>query len=466
MSELLAGLDGGVVGLAVGTAGAAIAEAAFEAARQESWKEAQSKIHELDELAALVAQGLVSLVDVEEDAARNGYGPDELAAAVQLALKAPAVSEALTLYRRRHIDKVDDATALAHLRHAFAKAQLEVTYWPQLEQTATAALEPAVIAEAIQRGLMVDPGFLPVGPPQTVGNVKAFPVSTLDPLAEAAAAGVDRERLFVTTGLVGNPVGPHEAADALFRGVIDEPSFERAIAEGRTRNEWGFVYKEISRVIPTVHDYVEARLRAWITTDDEMYAGAARHGATPEDVDLLLKVTGRPLSAHQVWVALLRGGVYDGPVDAIEPAFLKAAQESNIRPEWFNLLWAQRWTQPAPFLLRQWLQDGGDPEWARLKLRYQAWEPGDIDKFVAQYAKQPKAKPSAAIQSATSAFLTATRSRYAAGKLPLADAQTALTAAGVPDTDQARMLELWNAQLAVEAAGSTTAGGGSAGGPA
>jgi len=466
MSELWSALEGGVVGLAVGTAGSDVAEAAFEAAKQEAWSRARNRIHELDELAQLVAQSLASLTDVQDDAARNGYALDELKAAVQLALRAPASSEALIMYRRRKLDGIDDATALEHLQHAFAKSQLEHKYWAQLVELADVPLEPAAIAEAIQRGIIPDSGnFLPVGPPTAPGKVKAFPPAKLDGLVEAAASGVSRERLYAMTALVGNPLGPHEAAQAVFRDIITLDDFGRAIAEGRTRNEWGDAYLELTRVIPTVHDYVEARLRGWID-DDGMYAGAARHGASSSDVDLLEKVSGRPLSAHEVFVAQRRGGVYDGPLDAIEPAYLKSLRESNIRPEWYNLAWAYRFAQPAPFLIRQWLKDGGDPVWAKTKLMYQGWEESDADKFVAEYAPKPSAKTPATLNSATLALLTAARSRYAAGKLSTAGAQSAMTAAAVPADEQPALLALWQAQLDVEAEASTPSGSGSAGGAA
>src|SRR5262249_47526034 len=157
-----------------------------------------------------------------------------LEALVYLALEAPSVHEALELRRRGRIKD-------EQLRHALAKAGIEQQYWPALLELIDERLSPEIVAEAIQRGIMPDPGFLPVGPPTAEGNVKAFPVANIDPLDEAASSGINRERLFALTALIGNPVGPDTAARALFRGIITEDDFGRAIAEGRTRNEWGFV---------------------------------------------------------------------------------------------------------------------------------------------------------------------------------------------------------------------------------
>src|SRR5205085_6828824 len=210
----------------------------------------------------------------------------------------------------------------------------------------TGRLDPAVIAVAIQRGIMRDPGILPVGPPGGTGVVPRFPVSPLDTLAEAKAHGIDLERLFVETAIVGLPVSPDAAARATFRKIIDRVDFDRAISEGNTRNEWRDPLFEGFRQIPTAHDGIEGRLRGWIG-DDAMYAETARHGMSKADTDLLFKITGRPLSWHQVFIGLRRGGVYDGPTDAIEPAFLKALRESNIRPEWYNLAWALRYSYPT-----------------------------------------------------------------------------------------------------------------------
>src|SRR5438105_3309226 len=143
--------------------------------------------------------------------------------------------------------------------------------------------------------------------------VKGIP-SGLDPFAEAKAMAVDEERLKVLARIVGLPASPDLAARMVFRDIIERIDFDRAIAEGNTRNEWAPFLFEGFRQIPTAHDGIEGRLRGWID-DAAMYAQTARHGMSKADTDLLFKITGRPLSFHQVFIGERRGGVYDGATD-------------------------------------------------------------------------------------------------------------------------------------------------------
>src|SRR2546421_3444702 len=85
---------------------------------------------------------------------------------------------------------------------------------------------------------MRDRGLLPVAPPTGVGKVPKFPVSPLNTLDEAKAHGIDFERLFVETAIVGLPASNEQAASAYFRKIIELDDYYRAISEGNTRNEW------------------------------------------------------------------------------------------------------------------------------------------------------------------------------------------------------------------------------------
>ena len=70
------------------------------------------------------------------------------------------------------------------------------------------------------------------------------------------------------------------------------------------------------------------------------------------------------------------GGTYDGALTGIDPAFLKGLRESDIRPEWYSLAWAQRFTYPAAFVLRA-LAQAGDLTQAEVEeiLLFEGWEP-------------------------------------------------------------------------------------------
>src|SRR5438876_8648265 len=95
-------LAGGIVGVGVGTAVSTGVHPAFEPERQDAWKRVTdpkdgntSRVLDIGSLARLVAQALVTITDAEEHARRQGFQYNKLYSAVQLAMVAPPVEEAL-----------------------------------------------------------------------------------------------------------------------------------------------------------------------------------------------------------------------------------------------------------------------------------------------------------------------------------------------------------------------------------
>jgi hypothetical protein len=82
-----------------------------------------------------------------------------------------------------------------------------------------------------------------------------------------------------------------------------------------------------------------------------MYAGTALHGMTQADTDLLFKVLGRPITIRQITTGEARGGTYNGDTSQIPEAYLRSLQEGNIRPEWYSLDYANRYSYPSLFQL-------------------------------------------------------------------------------------------------------------------
>lgn len=350
MAGPLGAAPGIILGVGLGTAGAAAIEPIVEPAKQAAWEANPNRILDAGRMAALVAQGGIALDPAAATAKRDGFDRDKFRALVYLAQRAPTLADAQDLFRRGHIDH-------AQLLHTFEKEQIEGQYWDALATLIDERLSPEVVALAIVRGLMDNPGILPVGPPSAVGKVPAFPVSQIDPVDESKSSGYNKERLAVLAGIAGRPMGPEAAAAAVFRGILERVDYDRAIAEGDVRNEWAPSIFETARAIPSVSDYVNARIRGWIT-DGEMNAGTARHGMSAEDTHLLYLRTGRPAAPGQMATAAARG--IDGPDGSPmnRAQFLKGIAESDIRPEWGPMLWESRYLYPPLFQLTRLVQGG------------------------------------------------------------------------------------------------------------
>ena len=442
MTSTLGSAPGIIVGVGVGTAASTALEPVVEVAKQTGWANNPHKVLDAARLAALVATGAVSAGTAAAEAERTGFDGPHFDAMVYLAQTAPGMSEALNLWRRGEITD-------AQWTHALVKAGLDPQYYPGLNALKDSRLDPAVIANAIQRGIIKDPGFLPVAPPVSGGKVPSFPVSTIDALTEAAAAGINEQRLFVETAIVGRPASPDLAARMTYRGIIDETDFNRAIAEGDTRNEWAAPLFDGFREIPTAHDYVELRLRGWIT-DAQMYAGTALHGMSQEDTDRLFLVGGRPMSAHAVFIALRRGGTYDGPTDMIAAPFLKSLQESNIRPEWYNLEWFARESYPSAFVVKA-LATGGDLTAAQTTevLMNIGWPEWLIAIVVAKWVPAVATTATHA-KSAVTTAITTLRKAYTAGQASVAQATQFLSQLGIGPSEITSLLQTWDVQRQIE----------------
>lgn len=397
---------------------------------------------EPDILAAGVAQGQIAEKTAREWASYHGSGDDAFTGLIDIANTGPPLASALTLLRR-------GVWLPAQYETALNRQAIEHEWYAGLLTLQDEWLSPQNLAVMAQRGIVSSEGLLPIGPPTTTGKVPPMPMIDVDPIKEAAGSGYNKDRLAGLTRIIGLPASPDLAARMVYRGIIDEVDFYRAIAEGNTRNEWAPFLFDGFRQIPTAHEGIESRLRGWID-DAAMYAQTARHGMSQADTDLIFKVLGRPLSFHQVFIGLRRGGIYDGPTTDIDPAFLKSLQESNIRPEWYNLAWAQRYTYPAAFILRQLTESGDLTETeAHDILLYEGWEPTLAAKVSAKWAATTTTTGTSPASKAKTSALTALHKSYVNDLETDTSAAAILTALGIADAEQTATLDTWKIERSV-----------------
>ena len=371
-------------------------------------------------MALGVAQGQIPEKTARTYASYHGFGDDAMTALIEVANVGPQLGQAYSAWRRGLLTDTQFKTALK-------RTGLEDQWVPAMLALKTELLDPADLARGIHKGLIPDPGLLATPAPTGTGKVPAYPVYQIDAVEQATGQGYTKDYLGVLVGLQGNPMGAHEAAQATFRGVIEQVDYDRAIAEGNTRNEWGEAIFEQSRAIPSPTNYVEGFIRNWISKQ-AMYDGAARHGMSTDDTDLIFLNHGRPLTHNQVFIGLLRGGTYDGPTDQIDPAYLKSLQESDMRPEWYNLSWAGRFHYPAFFQVVSAFTKGIiDAPTATEWLTYQGYDPAAIAAVIKPPgATGAKAKPLTAAQI---------RSAWRSNQITEPEALTRLEALGYTAAD-------------------------------
>jgi hypothetical protein len=343
----ITGMIGNSVGEAAAfAAGLAIApalEPLLQALRNETWPQYPDRPLEPADAADVVAEGFITEKQGAAEAGLTGTSATRFGHLAESARAAPALSEARELVRRKKL-----TTAQLHL--AYRKAKIDPQWFAALDVLLDTPLSPQVAALAAVRGLIDDEGTLPVSPPTETGKIPPFPVYPISGKAAAAAVGLSEDAYSVMVGINGRPMSLHEAASAYFRGIIELPDYYRAVSEGDTRNEWRDAILEQARQIITAHDWVELNLRGYISPA-EMYAGTANHGMSKEDTDRLFQVLGRPLTVHQITTGLARGGAFHPIPGELTDPYEASVHESNIKPSYYELAIANRYSYPSLFQL-------------------------------------------------------------------------------------------------------------------
>lgn len=444
MTSSLGSTPGIIVGVGVGTAAADALEPVVEPAKQEAWSNNPNRILDTATVARLVAEGGVELGSSAYDtAARDGFAPDKLDALVYLAQTVPAVAEALTLWRRGLIS--DDLWS-----HVLVKSGLDARYLSPLAGLKTSEpIDPAAIATMVQRSVLPNPGILPVTFDNTGSNVTPMPQVDADPYAEAAKSGVPKYVLDGLARIVGLPPAPGELLMLLNRGIINEAAYRQGISEGDTRNEWADVLMQLRRRLLSPHDYAELQLRGYIDQQTRD-AGAALSGMEPADTELLYDLLGRSIPVHQITTGVARGGVFQGPVDKIPAEYIQSLQRGNLRPEYYNLAYANRYTLPSYFVFRAIIQNGGlTADEASVYFTQLGWPPDLATKAADAFAGTGTAKADSHVTKAQSSLFTATHKSYVANKTSVTAAEEAMDVLGVTPAAQAEVLRLWDAEKAL-----------------
>lgn len=323
----------------------------------EAWARYQTKPLDAQTAAAIVA----------EDVDRIGWGIDEAAATgisearfrdvYGEALNAPGLGELFALWRR---GRIDDAGFV----HGLRKAKLEGRWDGPLKGLRDVLLSSEELAMMQQQGF--------------VSEARAD--------SEGALQGVTAERQQLRFEASGLPPGIGEALEMLRRSIITEETFAQIVREGHTKTKYTDELLALRERVLSAAEYAGLRLKGWITKA-EAEAGGALTGYSPEQMEQMYLDRGRPATTHQVWIGLQRGGTIEGESLSERETFRRAVVQSDIRPEYEPLLWAQRYSYPSAFVLRS-LTQAGDLTEAETDeiLRFEGWEPTLAAKVAAKWA--------------------------------------------------------------------------------
>jgi hypothetical protein len=423
-------------GFAIGVATAPTLDPILQEISNAAWSLHPDKPIDVHTLASGVSQGQIPLGWATDEAARTGFNKERFDHMVEAETVGPGVALAFDLWRRGVIDKDGFSKAVK-------RAGLEGEWIGDLLALKDELLTPGEIAAAIHRGLIADPGLLKGEQPSGPRKVESYPVYNVPALAEAAGSGYDPKRLGVLVGLQGLPMGPHEAAQALFRGIITHGDYIAAFNESNSRNEWAQAVLDQSRQIPTARDFFENALRGYHDFDWALDQ-AKRHGMSEADATVIYQNQGRPMNIRQITQALSRGGVFKPEPGELKDPYMASIVEGNVKPAYYDLALHLKYTLPSPFVMRQLTASG---VWSEAKaaqrLKDSGWLPDDADEAAKAWAEPAAAKADTHVAKAQTQLWTALHSAYMAGDATDAFVTTKLPHAGVAAATVPKVIATW-----------------------
>ena len=213
---------------------------------------------------------------------------------------------------------------------------------PMLEQILLYNVVGSIVGAAIQPfTLALSTAANQVAPnaPLSPGELADAVIRNLfDPTAaahEASMSGINAERFAVQVGLAGNAPDPQSLAVALRRGLIDAGTYDRGIRQGRLRDEWADLVRELAVVQPSPESMLAAYLEGQLSEGEARTRFAALGGA-PEYFDILFHTQGQAPTPVQALELANRGIIPWGGsgVDAVsfEQAFLEGPWRNKWEP--------------------------------------------------------------------------------------------------------------------------------------
>lgn len=448
------------VGVGVGAAIGDVVIPKLEDFKNTQWTKYPHKALPAGQAALAAVKGFPTALDLAAEAKKAGFSGDVFGVLEQNLRAHPELPIALTLWRRGYIGHAQIDEYLE--RHGFAADIRTALIGPSGGpfHLKNERLAPAQIALGIVRSIIDDPGLMPVNLATAGGVVPAYPVSGIDALQEAADNGFDREHLRVLVGEIGLPMSNQQAASALFRGIIERPDFNRAILEGDTRPEWADAILAQARSILSPNQYTELQLRGFVDADERRRL-VGKHGMSAADSDRLLDVLGRSVAVHQIRTGLMRGGVYPGSYANVPQPYKAAIQRSNIREEYAELAYANRFTYPSFFAIRGLMQGGVlDADEGYQILLEMGWKPDlarKVADFYAPAATAPEIVVGPRVKSAQTVAINEIRNAYLIGQTDEATARSWLGRIGIEADEIDGMLPIWGVMREVPQRGLTAA---------
>lgn len=411
---------GQAVGTGVGGGITTVVEPILRSLANEAWEKYQSMPLPVVLAANVVASGERSYAWGLEEAHKTGFTDDRFQALVDFNDTAPDLARLYDLLHRGLISPAD-------FNEGARKQLIEEKWLGPLLALAERILSPAEAANAWQQGFM-DEG---------------------EASAEAALSGVSAERSAIQRQLAGNPPGPMDGLTLLRRGKISEAEYVQLVREGNIKTKYTDALLGLRSHIINGREAAALRLRGWLT-EAEANARGALDGWGPEEMELLYLNRGRPATVRQAHIGFARGGRLPGFGDDEKATLRRSVEQSNIRTEWFDILYSQRFTYPSAFVLRALTQDGTftGPETETILIE-SGWKPEWATAAAEKWSGAGAGPSTKWADRARSRLFTVAHNEYLDESIDEATARAMLGQVGATAGEQDAIIALWNAERGI-----------------
>jgi hypothetical protein len=365
--------------------------------------------------AEIVAEDVALEAWGADQVAQLGLGGDQFQKLVDAVRNGPGFGELLQARRRGKITPTE-------FTHGLRKLRLETLWDDALAALLDVLLSPADLANAVVQGHM-DAGAA---------------------ASEAALQGVDATRFGVLVENTGLPPGPETLLAWLRRKIITKTEFEDGIREGHTKTKYIPFYEAAQEPLLPAATAVRLYLKGWYTKAQRDALGG-EWGYSPKQMEDWFLSEGRPATVHQVHIGYARGAKLPGAANEHD-AILTSVKQSDIRPEYAELLYAQRYSYPSAFVLRALVESGAvTAAEGEQALLFSGWEPTFAAKVAASWAGTGTGATADTHESkAQTQLWNTTHASYKANEISAATATQALQRAGVDAATIPNVLSIWN----------------------
>ncbi len=331
-------------------------------------------------------------------------------------------------------------------------ALTQIFTWAVAQQIVQTMLSPTL--ELVAQRVNSENPVVDLSPADLAAAVVQSFMSHDDAAHEAAKSGIDGGRFSTLVNLAGDSLAPEGLAEALRRGLIpehgsgaDSTSFEQGIREGRLKNKWAGIVKELAIRWPTPVDALEALLEGQISEGDArtLYE---RFGGDPAYFAMLFNTRGNAPTPVEALELANRGVIPWRGTGASRVSYEQAFLEGPWRNKWLEPFIALGEYLPPPRTITAMVRNGSLSDARALDLLIKTGLAKDLAAAYIADAHHQKT------QTERDLSVSQLLSMYESGLISPNDAKSLLLVLGYSDESAGLMIDYKDLQRAIGAVNS------------